>query len=209
MLFESRFAAVTLIAGSLLLVAYAALTPFVLGLVAGSFDYVAAVNGRWWRPLNATALSGVLLLLFALDPLYAIVRTKSWGAWFGYVLLKLAFVLQACKITWQLFLDPVIAARPEAAFLFRDGVFLDDIAIGWFRAMSAAAIAGGVLLFGAALYRSGRVPSRALALIVAGAAGYVAGMMVSIYLATAGIVFVGAGCVMLGLAVWPRDRITA
>jgi hypothetical protein len=110
--------------------------------------------------------------------------------------------LQACKLTWQLLLDPVIARQPAAQFLFHDAVFLTDAAIGAFRLTAAATIVVGVVLFGAALFRSGFVPRPAVVLIGLGAIGYAGGFLLSVYLAVGGIITLGIGCALIGRTLW-------
>lgn len=200
---ERRFGAATVIGGAFLLVLYAGAFPFVLPIGPGQFDYVTIVASPWWLPLTGTASVGVLFLLIGLDSVYGTFRpTTGVSAWFGFLALKVALVLQACKLTWQLFLDPVIVRQPAAQFLFRDAVFLTDTAIGVFRLVAAGTIVVGVALFGTALYRSGFVPKSAVALIGLGAVGYAAGFLFSIYLAVGGIIALGIGCLLIGRTLW-------
>lgn len=200
---DRRFGGATVMGGSLLLVIYAGLFPFLLPVGPGQFDYVTIVTSPWWSPLTATAMAGVLLLLVGLDSVYATLRpTAGMSAWLGFLALKLALVLQACKLTWQLLFEPVIARQPDAQFLFRDAIFLTDAAIGAFRLVAAVTIVAGVALFGTALYRSGYLPRPAVALIGLGAVGYAAGFLLSISLAVGGIITLGVGCALVGRALW-------
>jgi hypothetical protein len=199
---DRRFGGGTVIGGAVLLVIYSGLFPFVLP-IGGQFDYIAVVTSPWWFPLTATALAGVLLLLLGLDSVYATLGGEAGTpAWLGLLALKVALVLQVSKLTWQLLLDPVIAAQPNARFLFREAVFFTDTAIGVFRLCAAATIILGVGLFGTALYRSGYMPKSAVGLIALGAVGYVAGFLLSLYLAVAGILTLGTGCALIGLTLW-------
>lgn len=200
---DRRFGAATVIAGALLLVLYAGLFPFVLPIGPGRFDYVTIVASPWWLPLTGTAMVGVLFLLVGLDSVYATFRPRAGiSAWLGFLALKVALVLQACKLTWQLLLDPVIAKQSAAQFLFNDAVFMTDTAIGAFRLVAAATIVVGVVLFGVALYRSGFVPRPAVVLIGLGAVGYAAGFLLSVYLAVGGIIALGIGCTLIGRTLW-------
>jgi hypothetical protein len=202
---ERRFGAATLVGGASLLVIYAGLFPFVLPIGHGQIDYVTIVSSAWWVPLTGMAMAGVLFLLVGLDSVYTTLRpTAGISAWLGLHALKVALVLQASKLTWQLLFDPAIAKQPAAQFLFRDAVFLTDTAIGAFRLVAAVTIVVGVALFGAALYRSGFVPRPAVALIGLGAVGYAAGFLVSIYLAVGSIITLGIGCVLIGRALWAQ-----
>jgi hypothetical protein len=202
--------------GALLLVVYAGLFPFVMPIGGAQVDYVAMVTSPWWLPLTATAMAGVLSLLLALDSIYAAFRPAAgMSAWLGYLVLKIALVLQACRLAWELLLDPVIARQPAAQFLLRDAVFLNDPALGVFRLGAAAALVAGVALFGTALYRSGLIPGAAITLVGLGAVAYVAGVLLSIYLVVGGIITLGIGCVLIGRTLsgwtlagrdWNEDR---
>ena len=204
---ERRFGAASVIGGALLLVIYAGLFPFVLPIGRGPADYVTMVASSWWLPLTGTAMAGVLLLLVGLDSVYAALRPAAGiSAWLGFLTFKIALVLQACKLTWQLLLDPVIARQSAAQFLFRDAVFLTDTAIAAFRLCAVATIVVGVALFGTALYRSGLVPRAAVALVGLGALAYAAGFLLSIYLAVGGIITLGIGCALIGRTLWGTEQ---
>lgn len=192
-----------MIGAAVFLVLYAGLVPLVLPIGPDQFDYVTIVASPWWQPLTFTAMVGVLLLLVSLDSIYATIRpTAGISAWFGFLALKVALVLQVCKLTWELVLDPAIAKQPAAQFLFRDAVLLVDPAISVFRLAAAATLVVGIALFGAALYRSGFVPRSAVVLIGLGAVGYAAGFLLSIYLTIGGILMLGIGCVLIGRVLW-------
>ena len=196
---ERRFGAFTVIGGALLLVSYAALFPFVLPIGGAEFDYVTVVASPWWRPLSGAAMVGVVLLLVGLDSVYSAFRnTTGIAAWLGFIALKVALVLQACKVTWQLLLDPAIARQPAAQFLIRDGIIAEEPLVVAFYWTAAATIVVGVALFGTALYRSGVVSRLAAALIAIGAAAYAAGLLFSMYVAVAGTITLGFGCLLIG-----------
>lgn len=114
---NQRFGAVSIVAGSLLLGIYAALFPIILPIGGGSFDYTRLVLSPGWMPLAVAAFIGVLFMLLGLDTVYSRLGATSGSAGTaGLILLKGAFVLQACKISWELLLDPVIAGHPQASF---------------------------------------------------------------------------------------------
>lgn len=200
---DRRFGAVTVIGGALLLVLYAGLFPFVLPIDPAEFDYVTIVASPWWRPLTGIATVGVILLLVGLDSVYSTFRsTAGIAAWLGFIALKVALVLQACRLTWELLHDPIIARQPAAQFLIRDAVVFNEPLVVAFRRIATAAIVVGVALFGTALYRSGVVPRLAVALIGIGAIGYTAGFLFSMYVAVAGTLTLGIGCLLMGRALW-------
>ena len=112
---ERRVGGTSIVAASALLGTYGALFSITLPAIRSSLDYSRAVLSPWWVPLTTLAFAGVLLMLAGLDALYERARPSSGRlGWTGLVVLKLALILQACKLTWELFLDPIIAARPQA-----------------------------------------------------------------------------------------------
>lgn len=185
-----------------MLVIYAGLFPFVLPIGQTEVEYVTIVASPWWRPLSGIAMIGVVLLLLGLDSVYSTFRTTSGiVAWFGFLVLKVALVLQGCRLAWELLIDPVIARQPAAQFLIRDAVlFTEPMAVA-FRIAAAATMVVGVAMFGTALYRSGAVPRLAVALVGIGAIGYAAGFL-SIYVAVCGTITLGIGCMVIGRSMW-------
>jgi len=205
---ERRLGGASIVAASVLLCSYGALFPIALPAIHSPLDYSRAVLNPWWVPLTAVAFAGVLLMLAGLDALHQRGHPAGGLAWTGLTILKLALIFQACRLTWELFVDPVLAGQPQAAFLLRDAVIFNDAAVTVFRQLSAIALVAGVVLTGLTLPRSGVLPRPAAALIAAGALLYTIGAMLSTILAIAGVIVLSIGCAWLGLRVW-RDAADA
>ncbi len=190
----------SLILGSLLLTAYAALFPVLLPIGNGTYDYAQVVLDPDWVRLAAAAFAGVLLMLVGFYGVYSRIRAKAGlaGA-IGFLFIEAAYLLQACKVTWELFLYPIIAVHPESAFLLRDLVIKHDPRVGLFRLAASVTIFVGILLFCHTLYRSGEYPKPAAVLIFIGALVYAVGPMFSIFISVAGIFTLAVGCLLLGL----------
>ena len=190
----------SLILGSLLLTAYAALFPVLLPVGNGTYDYVQLVLDPDWVRLAAAAFAGVLLMLVGFYAVYSRIRARAGlvGA-IGFLFIEAAYLLQACKVTWELFLYPVIAAHPESAFLLRDLVIKHDPSVGVFRLAASVTIFVGILLFCYTLYRSSEYPKPAAVLIFAGALVYAVGPVFSIFISVAGIFTLAIGCLLIGL----------
>ncbi len=191
---------VSLILGSLLLTAYAVLYPMLLPVGGGTYDYVQVVLDPSWVPLAIVAFAGVLLMLVGFYGVYSRLRFKAGlvGA-IGFLFIEAAYLLQACKVTWELFLYPVIAEHPESAFLLRDLVIKHDPAVGIFRLVASVAILLGIVLFCYTLYRSDEYPKSGAVLIFGGALVYALGPMISIFVSVAGIFTLAIGCLLTGL----------
>jgi len=150
-----KLGGIAIIFGSLLLSAYAVLFPILLPLGTGSFDYAEVVRNPSWVPLALVAFAGVLALLVGFYAVYARMRdTAGVQGAVGFLFVEAAYLLQACKVTWELFLYPVIARYPETAFLLRDAVIKNDPAVLAFRISASATILVGIVLFCLAIYRS-------------------------------------------------------
>ena len=187
----------SLILGSSLLAVYAILFAVLLPVGAPYDQLVVAPS---WRPLALTALVGVLLLIGGFYAVYAKMRSTAGtiGA-IGFAFVEIAYILQACRITWELCIDPVIASRPESVFLLRDMVLFNDPAATAFRLVSTLTIFAGTVLFSVTLYRSREYPKAAAILTGVGALVYGIGPMISIFVAIAGIVAFSTGCLLIGL----------
>ena len=117
----------------------------------------------------------------------------------GFLFVEAAYLLHACKVTWELFLYPIIAAHPESVFLLRDAIIKHDPAVVIFRVISTVTIFIGITLFCTTLYRSKEYPKLAAILIFGGALVYAIGPAVSVLVAVAGIFTLSMGCLLLGV----------
>ncbi len=191
---------ISLIVGSLLLAAYSALFPVLLPVGNGTYDYVQMVMNPNWVRLAAIAFAGVILMLIGFYAVYSRIRSSAGlaGA-IGFLFIEAAYLLQACKVTWELFLYPVIASHPESAFLLRDLVIKHDPAVGIFRLAASVTILLGIVLFCYTLFRSSEYPKAGAVLIFAGALVYALGPMISIFVSVAGIFTLAIGCLLIGL----------
>ena len=191
---------ISLIFGSLLLTAYAVLFPLLLPLGNGTYEYVQMVTNPNWVRLAVVAFIGVILMLIGFYAVYERIRSSAGvvGA-VGFLFIEAAYLLQACKVTWELFLYPIIAAHSESAFLLRDMVIKHDPAVGLFRLAASVTIFVGILLFCYTLYRSSEYPKLAALMIFVGAMVYAIGPMFSIFIAVAGIFTLSIGCLLIGL----------
>jgi hypothetical protein len=195
-----KLGGVSLIVGSLLLTAYAVLFPALLPLGNGTYDYVKVVLNPNWVPLAIIALAGILLMLVGFYAAYSRIRGNAGktGA-IGFLFIEAAYLLQACKVTWELFLYPIIASHAETAFLLRDAIIKHDPAVMIFLTASSVTILIGIVLFCLALYRSREYPKIAAILIFTGALVYAIGPMISIFVSVAGIFTLSIGCLLIGL----------
>ena len=202
-----KLGGVSLIVGSVLFAAYSSMFSILLPIGSGTYDYVLVVLNPNWARLAFVAFVGILLMLVGFYAVYSRVRAKGGiiGA-VGFLFIEGAYLLQACKVTWELFLYPIIASHPESAFLLRETIIKHDPSVVAFRTASAITIFVGVVLFCFALHRSNEYPRAAPPLIFAGAIVYAVGPAVSIFVSIAGIFVLAIGCSMLGFRLLKPKR---
>jgi len=200
---HERLAAACVILGASLLAGYAVLFILLLPVGSGTFDYATLVVSPYWTELALVALIGVISLLVGLDAIHARLQGRGGltGA-VGLLLTKVALVLQACMVTWELLLDPIVAGHPASAFLLRDGVIATAPAMVVFRWVFLITTVVGALLFGGSIYRSRQFPNSAMLLMVGGAAAYVIGPWLSVFLAIGGVAMFALGGVIIGSRLW-------
>jgi hypothetical protein len=199
------------VAGATLLAAYAVLFLLLLRSGHGAFDYASLVISPYWRPLALIAFVGIILILAGIDAIHArLQESASAAAAVGLLLTKVALVLQACVLTWELLLDPIIAGHSESAFLLRDRVIVTNSSMVAFQLVFLVASSLGALLFGTAVYRSGQFSRVATVLVVCGALTYAIGPLVSVLLAVAGVGIFALGGAWIGATLWrppaPRSQ---
>ena len=194
-----RSGGISLIIGSFLFAAYASLLPVLLPIGNGTYDLAQVVLTPGWVPLSIDALVGILLMLFGFYIVYSRIQSKAGllGAT-GFLFIEIAYLLQACKVTWELFLYPIIAIHAESAFLLRDGILKHDPSVIVFRTISSITIFVGVVMFCLALHRSNEYPKAAPLLIFIGAVTYAVGPVISVFASIAGIFILAIGCSFLG-----------
>jgi hypothetical protein len=179
---------------------YSTLFIVLLPIRYGNYDFVQVVLNPNWTRLALIALLGILLMMIGFYAVYGRLRGNgSLVAALGFLFIEAAYLFQACKVTWELFVYPVIATHHASAFLLGDGVLKHDPAVIVFRTISSLTILIGIVLFCLSLYRSGQYPKAAAVLIFVGALVYGLGPMLSLYAAIAGILTLAVGCAILGL----------
>ncbi len=197
-----------IIAGSILLFVYSALFTVLLPIGHGQYDFVQVVLNPNWTRLALIALLGILLMMIGFYTVYERLRVNGGlVAALGFLFIELAYLLQACKVTWELFVYPVLATHTHSAFILGDGILKQDPAVTMFRTISSLTILIGIILFCLSLYRSGKFPKTAAILIFIGALVYGLGPLLSLYASIAGILTLAIGCAMLGVRLFKPQAV--
>lgn len=190
----------SLIVGAALLTVYAIAFPVFLPESTGARrDMAAIVLSPNWLWITLVVFCGVILTMLG----YAAVYTRLYSnaglaGLLGFLAIEIAYLLQACKVTWELCLYPVIAAHAGAAPLLRDQLLKNATQVVIFRSVASLFILAGIVLFCLTLIRSREFPKIAGVLIFLGALTYAIGPSFSLLIAIAGIFTVGIGSLVLG-----------
>lgn len=193
-----RLGGIAIISGAMLLTLYAIAFAVLLPIPGGVYDLTVLAVHPLWTGIATLSLCGILLMLFGFAAVYSRLYIESgWVGFFGFILIEIAYVLQACKVSWELFLYPVIGVHAVA--LFRDGILRHAPLVIVFRSIASGVILLGIVLFCYALVRSREFPKYAGVLIFAGALVYAAGPILGVLVAIAGIITLSIGCLLLGL----------
>jgi hypothetical protein len=197
-----------LIAGSVLFTAYAALWPSLLPVSEAQHDFTKLVLDPNWSWLAWCAFAGVVLMMFGFAAVYSRFYAEAGvTGLLGVVFIELAYLLQACKVTWEIFLYPIMARDASAVALLRDGILRHHSLVLAFRTWASATILAGIVLFCLALVRSRQFSRLAGILIFVGALVYALGPVLSILVAIGGILILSVGCLILGLRLMSQPSV--
>lgn len=193
-----RVCGVSLGLGGILIAAYSIAHASLFPRDALLADFAAAVARPAWSALALLAFVAVLLLMLGFGGVYARMSSRAGAlGLLGFVIIELAYLLQAAKVTWEACIYPALAADPGAARLLAGRALFQDPRVATFRLAAMLTILAGVILFSLAIVRCRVLPRGAGVLVFAGAVLYGVGPMISIALAYAGIVVLAAGCLWL------------
>ena len=157
------------------------------------------IQSPHWVWLAVTVFIGILCLMFGYMGIYSKIfdKTKSIGL-VGFILIEIAYLLQAAKVTWEIFLYPVIMGNPISAFLLADGVLKHSGPVGIYKDIASLTILIGISLFCWAITRSKQFPKASGYLVFFGAVLYGISPMLNFYYGLSGIFIFAAGCFLLG-----------
>ena len=195
-----KFGGVSLIVGSLCLTAYSAFFFMLLPIGKVRQDMTLGILNPNWTWIGMTALFGVVLMMFGFTAVYSKLFKESGAlGFFGYIFVEIAYLLQACKVTWEVCLYPVIARNQSSALLFKESILKHSFAFIAFRSVASLSILLGIVLFCVMLIRSKEFPKSAGILIFIGALLYGFGPMLTISMAMGGIIILSIGCFQVGM----------
>ena len=196
-----------LILGSLLLTVYSIAFPALLPASEAAHDITKLVLNPHWLWIPPVAFLGVTLMMFGFAAVYSrLYAGAGLVGLLGFIFIEIAYLLQACKVTWEICLYPAIAANAGASALLRDELLKHSPQVTVFRMVAGIAILLGIVLFCSALLRSRAFPRVAGLLIFLGAFIYALGPVLTLMIAIAGIFTLSMGCLVLGVSLMRPDR---
>lgn len=195
-----KYGGLSLILGSTLLTAYSVLFITLLPYKEMRQDMTLAVMDPSWVPIAFVAFFGVVFMIFGFMAVYSKIHQESGViGLLGFILIETAYLLQACKVTWEICLYPVITGNQGAIALLRDHLIKNSQLGQVFNLAARSTVLLGITLFCLALFRSREFPKSAGILIFAGAILYGLGPLLAIPVAISGIAILSAGCYIAGI----------
>ena len=194
-----RWGGIAIILGSVFFTAWAICWTTLLPVHERARDVSLMILNPHWIWIASLALPGIVLMIFGYTAVYSRLYNKTGILGFvGYVFIMLAYIFQAAKVTWEIFVYPIIVSYAPSVSLFSDKIFMQHPQFILFRWIASATIFIGVILFCITLIKSREFPKSAGILILCGAVIYALGPMINIYLAIAGVLILSLGCFILG-----------
>jgi hypothetical protein len=204
-----KLGGLSLIAGSVFLTAYSVFFASLLPIGVIRNDITVAVLNPNWIWITSTAFLGVILMIFGFTAVYSKMYQDSGITGFiGYCFVEIAYMLQACKVTWEIFLYPVICAHQPFIPLLKNSIIKSNQLVVIFMTVSRLSIFIGIILFCLALIRSKEFPKIGGIFILTGALIYGFGPMLSVIVAISGITIFSIGCFILGLRLYKQYYLT-
>lgn len=195
-----KIGGIALIVGAVLLTAYSIIFSTLLPIDQIRQNYTVVVLNPNYVWNACIAFFGLLCMIFGFTAVYSRLYKDSGVVGFlGYIFILIAYVIQISKVSWEIFIYPLLAGNQNSIFLLRDMVFQHDPGVLFFRMLASATIFIGILLFCISLVRSKEFPRLAGVFIFIGAIIYGLGPMLNVLLAISGIILFSIGCLMLGL----------
>ena len=194
-----KFGGLSLIAGAMFLTVYAIFFNTLLPIKNISTDFSLVIINPHWIWITSFALAGIIFLIFGFTAVYSrLYKESGITGLIGYLLISLAYILQACQITWEIFIYPIITKNSSSIILFKDGILEKSYLFIFFQYASLFTILAGISLFCLVISRSNKFHSIAGILVFIGSIFYGIGSMLSIFVGLIGIVVFSIGCFMLG-----------
>jgi hypothetical protein len=194
-----RWGGIAIILGSVFLTAWAICWSTLLPAHEQTRDLSKIILDPHWIWIASLAFPGIILMIFGYTAVYSRLYTKAGISGFiGYIFIIIAYIFQAAKVSWEIFVYPIIVSYTPSLPLFSEKILTQHPQFILFRWLASTIIFIGVILFCITLIRSREFPKSAGILILCGAVIYAVGPILNVYLAIAGVLMLSVGCFILG-----------
>jgi hypothetical protein len=194
-----RLGGIAIILGSVFLTAWAICWSTLLPVHERTRDLSIIILDPHWIWIASLAFPGIILMIFGYTAVYSRLYDKAGISGFiGYIFIIIAYIFQAAKVTWEIFVYPIIVSYAPSLPLFSGKILTQHPQFILFRWLASVTIFIGVILFCITLLRSREFPKSAGILIFCGAVIYAVGPILNVYLAIAGVLILSVGCFILG-----------
>ncbi|MDA3899086.1 MAG: hypothetical protein PF637_01060 [Spirochaetes bacterium] len=198
--FISKTGAFSLFTGAIFLVIYSLMVGRMMSIVNAAEDFCVVIKHSLWMPSTIIVFAGLLFLMLGFAVVYSQIAFRAGALGFiGIVVLEFAYLLQAAKVTWEIFIYPQLALDDATSFLIRDEVLWNSWSITVFIILSTVSILAGIIIFCISLYRSTFYTKLTSILLLVGAVLYGTGELIHMTVAITGILIFAAGCFMCGM----------
>ncbi len=193
-----KIGGITIIIGALLLILYSILFFFVLPFNQMKIDFSKLVLHNYWILTSFIAFIGLLLLIYGYLAIYTkIYSTSGLIGLISIVLIEIAYLLQIIKVSWEIFLYPIICNHLESIFLINKLIIISNPLVKIFNITSSLTILAGIILFSLVIFKS-KVYSKISAIFIClGAIMYGGGPFIGAFVSLIGILIFAIGCVLI------------
>lgn len=196
-----KLGGISIILGSILLTIYTIATSFLLASTL-FVNFAQTVSNPNWTWIACVAFFGLFLMIFGFITVYSKIYSEAGIIGLvGFILMVIAYLLQACKVTWEIFIYPILVKQPQAIFLLQDNILKNSAQFTIFRTCASLTILIGVILFCMTLFRSSLSLKISSSFILIGAIIYGLSPILSQfnhYIGIFGIFIFAIGCFLLG-----------
>lgn len=190
-----KLGGISLILGSILLITYSLLAPLLLPIKEMHSDFSLLVLNSNWIWLTTIAFFSLIFMLFGFTAVYSKIYEKSGRlGFFGYIFTIIAYLLQACEVSWEIFIYPIICQNLIFIDLLKKSILKDSFGFIIFGAISNITIIFGIVFLSIALIRSKIFPKIAGILVLIGALLYGFGPLFNTLIGISGIFIFSIGC---------------
>lgn len=188
------------LAFALLCLLWVAFTYAFLPILEGQNDYSIMVKDNEWIFTSLAGLLASIAGIYAIMGIYYANRKVGGFILFtGVVFLILGFALEMASLTWDVFIWPVMSMNDEYLSFIREGIFIRSIQFKIFIIALLIFLSAGNILTAVGLIKTKKYGITMPLLLIIGILFYVAGNLLLVHIATAGLLIYSISFILIGL----------